>query len=191
MRLVEHARQLLQFQFFFGQASSVRAWQLRLLLLQPAMALLELFDLAFGMAKAVFVDLARLLVLGQRALRVAYRELRRAQGFFFLRQMAVGRLTRGQFGLLQSRLQGRLLRGPFEMRADGCVAARDLRFVAQAALFDQFAQTLARRILVLHALFDARDFGLRLIVSRLLHIQRVLPGEVHLTRALQRGFDLA
>ena len=104
--------------------------------------------------------------------------------------MAVGRLARCQLGLLQGRLQGRLLRAPFAMRADGRITARDLRFVTQAALFDQLAQTLARRILVLHALFDARDFGLRLIVSRLLHIQCVLPGKMRLSCAFQRGFDL-
>ncbi len=106
-------RQFLDLDLLLRQTGGIGARQLRLFLGEPALAGIQLFELALGMAEAVFVDLARLLALRHHALRLAHALLRLAQRGFLLRQRAVGGLARGGFGVGQRGLQAGLLRVHF------------------------------------------------------------------------------
>ena len=112
----QRLRQFLDLDLFFRQACGIRARQLRLFLGKPALTGVQLFELASGVAEAVFVDLARLIQLRHHALRLAHALLRFAQRGFLLRQGAVGGLAGDGFGLHQRGLETGLLRGHLVQR---------------------------------------------------------------------------
>ena len=191
LRLIQHARQFLQFHLFLRQPRRIGARQLRLFLLESAAANIELFDLALGVAEAVFIHLPRLLVLRDCPLRFAHRVLGLAQRLFFLRQMTVGCLACGKLGFVQRRLQARLLGHPLLVRSKRGIAPQQRGIVPRGHILNLLMQPLACCVLMLHALFNARHVRLRLVVNGLLRIERVLPGKMGLAGGLQRGFDLA
>jgi len=142
-------------------------------------------------AEAVFVDLARLIHLGNQALRLAHRLLRLAQRGLLLRQGAAGGLARGGFGLHQHLLQAGLLRVHLVQGLQRGGTARLLALDAHAQVLHLAIQALAGGVLVRHGLLDARDFRLRLVIRCLRAVERVLPGELGLARGFQCRFDVA
>ena len=191
LRYGQCLRHLLDFDLLFRQAGRIGTRQLRLFLGEPALARVQLFELALGVAEAVFVDLPRLIQLRHHALRLAHRLLRLAQRGFLLRQRAVGGLARGGFGLHQRGLKAGLLRVHLVQRLLRGRAACLLRFHARAQILHLAIQPVAGGVLVRHGLLDACDFGLRLVIRCLCGVQRVLPGKLGLARGFQRRFDMA